>query len=215
MIHALVFDFDGLIIDTETPLIDAHEEVHRRGGKPFSRALCHEAVGRAELHFDPWAAFGPEADRAALTAEMRGLNRMLVRRQPVLPGVINCLDAAQARGLQLAVASNSDHAHVDGHLVRLGLRERFACIHCVEDVRAGKPAPDLYLAVLAALGVAANEAVAFEDSEHGVLAAKRAGLRCVAVPGPSTASHDLSAADLVLPSLAHCPLPELLARFDA
>lgn len=66
MIHALVFDFDGLILDTETPLLDACAMVHRRAGKLFSRELAHQAVGRAELHFDPWRAFGPAADRPAL-----------------------------------------------------------------------------------------------------------------------------------------------------
>jgi HAD superfamily hydrolase (TIGR01509 family) len=213
MIRALVFDFDGLILDTETSLIDAGELIHRRAGRPFDRRLAHEAVGRAGLHYDPWAAFGAGADRPALEAELRRLNGEILRRQPILPGVRDYLRQAQALGLLLGVASNSGHEHVEGHLTRLGLVGCFDHVRCIEDVPAGKPEPHLYRAVVEKFGVTGREAIAFEDSEHGAHAAKRAGLWCVAVPGPSSLHHDLAHADLQLPSLAHCPLPELLARF--
>lgn len=213
MIRALVFDFDGLILDTETSLIDACEVIHRCAGLPFSRQLAHEAVGRTELHFDPWAAFGPAADRDALDTELRERNQEILQHQPVLPGVQDYLQQARALGLQVGLASNSGHVHVEGHLARRGLLEYFDCLRCIEDVPAGKPAPHLYRAVIDKFGLAGRQAVAFEDSEHGVLAAKRAGLWCVAVPGPSSLGHDFTGADLTLSSLAHCPLPELLAQF--
>lgn len=213
MIRALVFDFDGLILDTETSLIDASELLHRRAGKPFSRQLAHEAVGRAELHYDPWAAFGPAADRPALEIELHRLNREMLQLKPILPGVQDYLLQARELGLRLGVASNSGHAHVEGHLIRLGLLASFDYIRCIEDVPAGKPEPHLYRAVLEKFGLTGPEAIALEDSEHGVHAAKRAGLWCVAVPGPSSFNHNLTHADLILPSLAHCPLPDLLARF--
>jgi HAD superfamily hydrolase (TIGR01509 family) len=215
MIRALVFDFDGVILDTETTLIDALELVHLRAGHTFSRHLAQEAVGRAELHFDQWAAFGPAADRIALEAEVRRVNRELVIRQAVLPGIEACLQLARSLDLRVGLASNSDHAHVEGHLRRLRLLHHFDYLRCIEDVPAGKPEPHLYRAVLEHFGVAGPEAIAFEDSAHGVTAAKRAGLWCVAVPGPSSLQHDLTHADLQLPSLAHCPLPDLLARFGA
>jgi HAD superfamily hydrolase (TIGR01509 family) len=213
MIRALVFDFDGLILDTETSLIDASELIHHRAGKPFSRQLAHAAVGRAELPYDPWAAFGAAADRPALETELRRLNREILLSQPVLPGVRDYLRQARELGLRLGVASNSGHAHVEGHLARLGLLDCFDCLRCIEDVPAGKPEPQLYHAVLKNFALTGPEAVALEDSEHGVLAAKRAGLWCVAVPGPSSLNHSFARADLTLPSLAHCPLPDLLARF--
>jgi HAD superfamily hydrolase (TIGR01509 family) len=215
VIRALVFDFDGLILDTETALIDACEAVHRRAGRPFSRQLAHEAVGRVELHYDEWAAFGANADRAALQSEMRAANRELLAHQSVLPGITEYLDEARSLGFRLGVASNSDHAHVEGHLARLGLLDRFEYIRCIEDVPAGKPAPHLYRAVIEKFGLPGTEAIAFEDSVHGVQSAKSAGLWCVAVPGPSSASHDLSQADVILPSLAHRPLQDLLTRFGA
>jgi HAD superfamily hydrolase (TIGR01509 family) len=213
MIRALVFDFDGLIFDTETALIDASELIHRRAGKPFSRQLAHEAVGRIALHFDQWAAFGPQADRTALDAELQQVNREFLAKQSVLPGVVDYLKQTRQRGLQIGLASNSDHVHVEGHLQRLGLFDYFDYLRCIEDVPVGKPEPHLYRAVIEKFGVAGNEAIAFEDSEHGALAAKRAGLWCVAVPGPSSVNHDLAHADLIITSLAERPLSELLEKF--
>ncbi len=213
MIRALVFDFDGLIFDTETALINAFEIVHRRAGKTFSRQLALEAVGRVSLHFDQWAAFGTDADRPALERELKETNRELLAKQTVLPGIAHYLEQARAGGLKIGLASNSDHDHVEGHLTRLGLLDRFDYLRCIEDVPAGKPEPDLYQAVIDKFRLKGSEAIAFEDSEHGALAAKRAGLWCVAVPGPSSVHHDFSHADLILPSLADCALHDLLEKF--
>ena len=105
-----------------------------------------------EVAFDPWAAFGPDADRAALETEHRRLSRELTALQPILPGVLAGLQEARTRGLKLAVASNSSHEHVDRHLTRLGLRALFDLACCREDVAAGKPAPDLYHLVIRRLG---------------------------------------------------------------
>jgi len=213
MIRALVFDFDGLIIDTETTVIDACELIHRRAGKNFSRQLAHEAVGRAALHYDQWSAFGANADRVALEIELQRVNRELIAMQKVLPGVLDYLAEAKKHDLKIGLASNSDHAHVEGHLARLGILGQFDYLRCIEDVPAGKPEPYLYRAVIDHFGVAGNEAIAFEDSEHGAHAAKRAGLWCVAVPGPSSVNHDLTHADLILNSLADRSLPDLLQKF--
>ncbi len=215
MIRALIFDFDGLIIDTETPLIDAWADLHERAGLGYSRDDAHRLVGHVGVEFDPWTAFGPQADRTQLDAEHRRLTRERVARQPVLPGVLDCLHEARARALKLGVASNSSHRHVDGHLARLGLLALFDVVCCRDDVAAVKPAPDLYLAVTRRLGVAPPEAIAFEDSTAGTVAARGAGLHVVAVPNPSTHEHDFAAAHLVLPSLAAAPLPQLLARFGS
>ena len=116
--------------------------------------------------------------------------------------------------LPVAVASNSDHTWVEPHLNRLGLLDRFAFIACREDVRAPKPEPDLYKLVLENLGLRGHEAIAFEDSHAGSLAAKRAHLWCVAAPGPSTAHHDFAHTDLRVASLAEVTLPSLRQRFE-
>ena len=122
------------------------------------------------------------------------------------------MDEARRLGLGLGVASSSDRRWVEGHLERLGLHAHFDVIRCADDVPRVKPDPALYRAVLDAMGVRPEEAVALEDSPNGVLAAKRAGLACVAVPNPLTARLDLSAADLRVASLAELSLPELLTR---
>ncbi len=215
MIRALIFDFDGLIVDTETPLIDAWAAIHARAGLACPRAGALGLVGHVDIPFDPWTAFGPAADRAGLDAEHRRLTRELTARQPVLPGVRACLEEGRRRGLRLAVASNSSHDHVERHLTRLGLRSVFDFIACREDVAAAKPAPEIYHLVVRQLGLAPHEAVAFEDSGAGTRAARSAGLWTVAVPNPSTHGHDFSAAHLVVASLADPPLEQLLARLAA
>jgi HAD superfamily hydrolase (TIGR01509 family) len=135
-------------------------------------------------------------------------------RQPILPGVLDYLNGAKSRGFRLGIASNSSHRHVDGHLNRLGLLGLFDLIRCRDDVLRTKPAPDLYLAVLANFGCGPAEAIAFEDSAPGAVAARSAGLWTVAVPNPSTQQHDFSAAHLVVASLATQPLAALLNRFS-
>ena len=102
-----------------------------------------------------------------------------------------------------------------GHLERLELHPQWDAIRTREDVARTKPAPDLYLAAVKALGVAPQEAVAFEDSRNGIAAAKDAGLLCVAVPNALTAGMDLLRADLRLSSLAEMPLERLLAVLSA
>ena len=213
MIRAFVFDFDGLILDTETPLIDAYAEVHAAHGVPFDRAVFLRSVGHADYSFDPWHGFSPHADRAALELERRGLKDNLLLRQPILPGVVALLESARANGVHVGLASNSDHAWVDAHLTRLGLFAHFDFIACREDAASPKPEPDLYRLVLNRFGLRGHEAVAFEDSHTGSLAAKRAQLWAVAAPNESTAHHDFSHVDWKVSSLAEVNLALLREKF--
>lgn len=214
MIRALVFDFDGLIVDTETPLIDAYAEVHATHGVPFDRAVFVRSVGHADYAFDPWHGFSPHADRAALEIARRRANVAAIARQPVLPGVVALLDAARAAGLRVGLASNSEHAWCEPHLARIGLLDRFDFLACRGDAPSPKPEPDLYRLVLNRFGLRGHEAIAFEDSHTGSLAAKRASLHVVVVPNESTAHHDFAHADLRVTSLAEVTLDALIARFE-
>jgi HAD superfamily hydrolase (TIGR01509 family) len=213
MIRALIFDFDGLILDTETPLIDAYAEVHAAHGVAFDRAAFLRSVGHADYAFDPWHGFSPHADRVALETERRARKDGLMLRQPILPGVTSLLVTARTEGLRLGLASNSNHAWVDAHLQRLGLFAHFDFIACREDAPSPKPEPDLYKLVLNRFGLRGHEGVAFEDSHTGSLAAKRANLWAVAAPNPSTAHHDFSHVDWLVTSLAEVGLAALHDRF--
>ncbi len=215
MIRALIFDFDGLIVDTEWPLIEAYRIVHLVHGVPFDETLFIRSVGHAEYAFDPWHGFSPHTDRAALELERSAHKDRLLLQQPVLPGVAELLAAARDRNLRLGLASNSEHAWVEPHLERLNLLHHFDFLACRGDAPTPKPAPDLYKLVLNQFGLRGHEAIAFEDSATGTLAAKRALLHVVAVPNRCTAHHDLSAADFLLPSLADTSLEHLLTRFSS
>ena len=215
LIRAIVFDFDGLILDTEEPIYRSWLEVYQAHGEelPFERWI--QIVGSTTTGFHPQHHL---EERLGRPLPQEVLDRRIDRRtelilaQAVLPGVVAHLDAARDMGLKLGVASSSTQEWVRGHLVRLGILDRFDCVRCRDDVEHAKPEPDLYLAVLACLGVDASDAIAIEDSPNGVTAAKRAGMRCVAIPNSITERLDLSQADLVLESLADLTLRQLLER---
>lgn len=215
VVRAVVFDFDGLIVDTETPVFAAWSAVFRDHGEELSQELWQGVIGHGSGYWDPVAELearlGRSLDRDAVQAGRRRRELRTAFDQPALPGVREWVGSAVDLGLGLGVASSSGREWVAGHLQRLGLDE-FACVRCREDVGRTKPAPDVYLAAVECLGVAPAEAVAIEDSQPGTESARAAGLLCIAVPGVLTsAHHDFSAANLVLPSLADRSLVDALA----
>lgn len=202
MLRALIFDFDGLMVDTETVIIEAWERIHADDGFVADRTVLHDLVGHTDITQDVWTAYPLVHDRKKLKQRWRDLARLLMDAAPVLPGVRELLASARAEGLRLAVASNSNRAHVEGHLRLRGLDAFFDTICTRDEVQNPKPAPDVYLEALRRLGVAPEETVAFEDSVPGHLAAHRAGLRVIVIPGPSTHHGDFPHATLRLATLA-------------
>ncbi|HEY3377825.1 MAG TPA: HAD family hydrolase [Armatimonadota bacterium] len=219
MIRALIFDFDGLILDTETTEYRAWQEIYAQFGCALPLDSWIAAIGLAWGTFDPHhqleATLGRSLDRETLRKQRHARFLELVTAEPVLPGVLDYLHTAQRLGISLAVASSSPRHWVVGHLDRLGLTGHFHAILSADDIPLAKPHPDLYLAALAALGVHAEEAIALEDSPNGITAAKRAGLYCVAVPNSLLRALPLELADLRLNSLADLPLEALLAQAAA
>jgi HAD superfamily hydrolase (TIGR01509 family) len=218
MIKAVIFDFDGLILDTEIPIFRAWQEIFERHGCELTLDSWADYIGRSPETFDPCekleACLAHPVDRDKLHREQMEHEAKLIAAESVLPGVTETLGSAKRLGLKLGVASSSSRDWVIGHLARLGLAGFFDCIRCSDDVERTKPAADLYLAVLRALELQPEEAFALEDSPHGVSAAKAAGLFCVAVPNALTKSFSFDHADLVLSSLEEIPLEELLARIE-
>lgn len=216
-IKALILDFDGLILDTETPAYESWRNIYRRYGVDLPISDWAVCVGRGMV-FDPHAhlekLLGKTLDREALRTERQAVVRAELELQPMLPGVQEMLDDAERLGLKLGVASSSPRSWVEGHLRRLGLLDRLHALKCFEDVTHTKPDPELFLATLAELGVTAPQTIVFEDSPNGVLAANRAGIFCVVATNPITEqlSFDGARMDLRVKSLAAIPLEKLIHR---
>jgi HAD superfamily hydrolase (TIGR01509 family) len=219
LIRALVLDFDGLILDTETPLRLAWEEIYREAGLVVSPVEWATFLGTAA---DPPAPYdlmerhlGRGVDRKVLRLRLQTRENELLASEIPLPGVHDVLDEAGRLRVLLAVASSSERAWVEGHLARFALLDRFGAVVCAEDVDHTKPFPDLYAEALRRLGVAPGDAIAFEDSTHGVRAAKSAGLFCIAVPNRVTRHLEFPDADLIMTCLNERPLGELIREVEA
>ncbi len=217
MLQALIFDFDGLIVDTETAVLQSWEALYADHGQALPLEEWLKCIGAdyGPDTFDPFAYLearvnGP-LDWEALQARRRARELAILEGMAPLPGVTALLDDAQAHGVRLAIGSSSPHAWVDTHLARLGLLERFEAVICADDVARIKPAPDLFLKAAAALDVPPEGAVVLEDSPHGIQAARTAGIFAVAVPNDLTHRLDFSAASMRVQSLAELSV-DLLNR---
>lgn len=218
-IRALVFDFDGLIVDTEGPIFRAWQRIYRESGQELPRERWLTIIGTATGPFDPLMDLrertGEPLEQDQLDALERRYYKEATAMQQLLPGVESYLADGRRLGLKTAVASSSTSSWVTDHLERFGIHEHFDAILCREDVSRTKPDPELYQKALERLAVSAPETIAFEDSSNGIQAAKAAGLFCVVVPNSLTADLDLTQADLRLESLEAMPLPALVERVEA
>jgi HAD superfamily hydrolase (TIGR01509 family) len=209
-VRALLFDFDGLVIDTEGPSYRAWAEVYDRHGHELPLETWSAAVGTIG-GFDPeahLATLGVALDEEALGAR-RQRDLDLCEVEELRPGVAELLDEADRRGIPAAIVTSASDWWIEHHLVGRGLLDRFAAVIAANGDRTrAKPLPTLYREALELLDVAAGEAVAFEDSPNGIAAAKAAGIYCVAVPNGVTGTLDLSAADRVVGSLLEFDLEE-------
>ncbi|GAB4574348.1 MAG: HAD family hydrolase [Anaerolineae bacterium] len=217
MLQAIIFDFDGLILDTETPVLQSWQELYREFGMELPVEEWLKCIGAdyGPETFDPYADLeqrrGQPVDWPRVKPRRYARELEIVAGQPLLPGVQALIDDAIRHGVRLAIASSSPHEWVDGHLARLGLLTRFDAILCADDVAQVKPAPDLFLRALEALHVPARQAVVLEDSPHGIEAARTAGIMGVAVPSDLTRRLDFSGAAMRVQSLAELDVA-LLAR---
>jgi HAD superfamily hydrolase (TIGR01509 family) len=218
VIEAVVFDFDGLIFDSERHEYEAVCELFAEHGAELPLQVWGECVGREAGYFDPHAyleqAVGRKLDRAALEERRRHTFRQRIAGEGPLPGVEDTLAAARRLGLKVGLASSSGRDWVEGQLERLGLLQHFDCIRTRDDVARVKPDPELYLSVLRCLGVTPGHALALEDSPNGALAARRAGMYCVVVPNVVTSQLAFGEHHLRLDSLHRTELAALLARLE-
>ena len=216
MLDALICDFDGVIVDTETPDYETWRDVFLAHGADLDRGLWSGMIGSEKEKFDVFdhleAVAGLKVDRDAIAFERRERYLSLVHSSPIRPGVYDYLKDAGQIGLRLGVASSSQRAWVEGHLEKRGLLSYFECVVAREDVAKVKPDPEVYVAAIEKLGTSPSRAVAIEDSLNGVIAAKQAGMSCVAVPNPMTADMAFDSADYFLEELSEIRLGALLAK---
>ncbi len=216
-VDAIIFDFDGVIIDTETPDMEVWQAFYKEHGLDLSPMLWLRRVGYNEDDaFDPIKHFEQVTQTKLDEARRENQYQRYLERctnQPVLPGVLNMIQQAKAQGIKLAIASSSYYKWVGRWLEKHQLRGYFDCVRTREDVATGKPAPDLYLSAVECLGVPKERCIAIEDSPTGMQAALAAGLRVIAVPNALTSLMDHPDVTLTLASLAELDLPALLSRF--
>lgn len=217
MLKALIFDFDGLILDTETPEYHVWQTIYREYGFELPHDEWGRIIGGYGIsNFDAANHLSllsqGRLDSASLRARHQLESHALIHAQPILPGVMDIIHEAKRLGLKLAIASSSPHFWVDKHAQRLNIFHYFDVVVCADDVGIGrtKPNPDLFLLALNQLKVPKEAAVVFEDSPNGVKAANRAGIFVVAVPNPVTSTLQFNGANRIVKSLADLSIPDLL-----
>ena len=214
-IKAIVFDFDGLLMDTETTLLECWQYEWRQHGLELDAAAFfadHGGDVTAEHTRRLAEAVGPTYDPEVSELRRRAYRDGLHARLGLREGIDAWLDQAREAGLRCAVASSSPLWWVTGHLARVGRLELFEALAFGNEVPAHKPAPAVYRLVLDRLGLEPSEAVAVEDTVHGVTAARSAGLACIAIPNPHADPAGFTAADLLLGSAAEMPLAAALEQ---
>ena len=217
-LDSVVFDFDGLIIDSEWAIFESARAAFTVHGHQLTVEAWATIVGLGDDDDDlAWAtltsAMGIEGfDNATFSATYAQQDRASRDSLPLLPGVEVLVDSLVAEGVPIGVASSSSLAWLDRHLGRLGVRPRFGAVIGSDLVGGiGKPAPDVYLRACSDLGADPSRSVALEDSAHGVASAKAAGMAAVAVPSRITRFNDFTQADLVVDSIAGLTIDRLRA----
>jgi putative hydrolase of the HAD superfamily len=215
--RAVLFDFDGIIVDTEWAIYESWRRFFEDHGHPLPLSLYNRCIGS---DFDTWS---PKTHLEDLTGrddfdwhdldESRNLRiRAELDGSGPMPGVAASLEALANRGIPAAVVSSSSHNWVDGWIAKLGLTDSFATTVCRGDAPRIKPAPDLYLEAARRLGLPPGECLVIEDSVNGIRAATAAGMPTIAIPCRVTMDCDFSEAGQLLPTLID--FPALLSTED-
>jgi len=219
VIRALLFDFDGVVVDTEVPTYESWRQIYTEYGVELPLGEWLPVVGSGTSTapggvFDAVARLqtltGMTLDRAAVVERRSQRKAALCDQAQLLPGVGDYLAEARRRGLKTAIVTRAHDSWVEHHVARVALAHTWDAIVCGNGVHS-KAKSAFYLDALERLGVESREAIAFEDSPHGVGAAKEAGIPCVAIPNDITRGADFENADEIVGSLAERPLGDLLA----
>lgn len=216
MIQAVVFDFDGTILDTETVWYEAYREACAERGVELPLSVFAEGIGTYDDGMERYILerVGSEAVLQEIQRQARERHRAKIAGLSLREGVTDYLQEARALGLRIGLATSSPLSWVEPFLEKYALREYFDCLCTMDDVDRVKPDPELYVLAAKRLAVQPAEAVAIEDSANGARAAVSAGLRCVIVPNPVTETLNFGAYDLRISSMADVSLKTLIAKLE-
>ncbi|MDE0826129.1 MAG: HAD family phosphatase [Akkermansiaceae bacterium] len=205
----VLFDFDGIIVDTEWAIYETWHALFLEQGHPLPLETYNQCIGS---NFDTWS---PETHLENLTGnsfDWHTLNtdrnieiRKTLEGSTAIPGVLTALDWLREKSIPLAVVSSSSHDWVDGWIKKIGLTSYFTTTVCRGDAPKIKPAPDLYLEAARQLDLPPADCLVIEDSVNGIKSALAAGMQTIAVPNRVTACRDFSIAHRVLTSLEELP----------
>ena len=201
----IIFDFDGVLVDTEWAIYQSWVRLFAREGQEISIADYSPCLGAGYSHWNPADLLekltGRSYDWEHENAARQQYIESELSRSGLMPGAARLLKWCHARGIRTAIASSSSRRWVGGWLERLGIAADFDAVFCRTDGFPVKPDPALFLAAWKTLGFPKERCLIVEDSENGTIAAERAGIRCVAIPNRMTASSNLSRAALHADSL--------------
>jgi len=217
LIKALIFYFDGLLIDTEMADYQAWLEVYRDFGLDYPLAEFQKIIGKytaIPVPLDQLDKLKGPLDRESIDSRRMERSIELATQQPLLPGVLVYLEAAERLNLELAIASSSPRNWLDRFLIPRDLSRHFKFIITGDTVQEVKPSPELFNTTLSKLGFTPGEVLIFEDSLNGLRAARAAGIRCIIIPSSLTRGMDFQDADLVLDSLQSRSLDQLIDHFN-
>ncbi|MGG0658497.1 HAD-IA family hydrolase [Rummeliibacillus pycnus] len=217
MIKAVIFDFDGLIFDTETFEFESYQSIYKKYNVEFPLQRWYESIG-TNFVFNPYEKLLSShtyLDENEIKKERTTIFEDSIQEKSPREGVINYFEKAKELGLMVALASSSTKNWIYKFLEMLNLEKFFDLILTADDVSEVKPNPELYLRVLEHFEIQANEAVVFEDSPNGSLAAIRANIPCVVVPNATTQNLDFDhQVALRINSMAEIELSELLQKLS-
>ncbi|MEK4357513.1 HAD family hydrolase [Paenibacillus sp. FSL M7-1455] len=218
MIKALIFDFDGLIVDTETPAYHAFCKIYKEYGKELPLEMYARCVGTSFEFFNPYTYLAELLEQAGDAERIRKqvdvCYRELLKDVQPRPGVVSYLQEAKRLGLRVCIASSSYYNWIEPYLDKFSLHGYFEFVNTADLVKKVKPDPELYQLSLQKLEIRPEEAVSFEDSLNGFIAAKQAGVRTVIVPNEMTTTFSFEGYDLKIPDMEAMPLNELIERLE-
>lgn len=214
---AIIFDFDGTIIDTETAWYNVFRDAYARYGVDLSLETYSKCLGTSLQSFNPYTYLSThhhvKLDLAAFQTSIQQSHAQLMEKEAMRPGILKLLQQAKEAGLRIGLASSSNRQWVDKFVDSLGIRDYFECFCTADTVKQVKPDPELYLQALEQLGVHANEAMAIEDSPNGARAAVVAGLHTVVIPNTITKRLSFDQGHYTIDSFENYDLQDLVTCF--